>query len=57
MTSSLGIWIVRAGAEKLGRHLEHSLGGKLCGLKPTGIRATARHLRHATRVIANGFLS
>ena len=33
MTSSLGIWIVRAGAEKLGRHLEHSLGGKLCSLE------------------------
>ncbi|MET0252539.1 MAG: cobalamin biosynthesis protein [Terrimicrobiaceae bacterium] len=33
MTSSLGIWIVRAEAEKLGRHLEHDLGGKLCGLK------------------------
>jgi cobalt-precorrin 5A hydrolase len=33
MTSSLGIWIVRAGAEKLGRHLEHNLGGQLCGLE------------------------
>ena len=33
MTSSLGIWIVRAEAEKLGRHLEHDLGGKLCGLE------------------------
>ena len=36
MTSSLGIWIVRAGAEKLGRHLEHSLGGKLFGLETGG---------------------
>ena len=36
MTSSLGIWIVRAGAEKLGWHLEHSLGGKLCGLETDG---------------------
>ena len=36
MTSSLGIWIVRAGAEKLGRHLEDSLGGKLCGLETGG---------------------
>ncbi len=33
MTSSLGIWIVRAQAERLGRHLEHSLRGKLCGLE------------------------
>jgi cobalt-precorrin 5A hydrolase len=32
MTSSLGIWIVRSAAEKLGRHLERSLGGKLYGL-------------------------
>ena len=33
MTSSLGIWIVRAEAEKLGRHVERSLGGKLCSLE------------------------
>ena len=36
MTSSLGIWIVRAGAEKLGRHLEETLGGKLFGLETGG---------------------
>lgn len=33
MTSPLGIWIVRAEAEKLGRQLEARLGGKLCGLR------------------------
>jgi cobalt-precorrin 5A hydrolase len=33
MTSSIGIWIVRAEAEELGRHLERGLGGKLCGLE------------------------
>lgn len=37
MTSSLGIWIVRAEAERLGRHLEQSLGGKLCGLETEGM--------------------
>ena len=36
MSASLGIWIVRAGAEELGRHLEHGLGGKLCGLEAGG---------------------
>jgi cobalt-precorrin 5A hydrolase len=33
MTSPLGIWIVRAEAEKLGRQLEAGLGGKLCGVQ------------------------
>jgi cobalt-precorrin 5A hydrolase len=33
MSSSLGIWVVRAEAEELGRRLERSLGGKLCGLE------------------------
>jgi cobalt-precorrin 5A hydrolase len=33
MTGSLGIWIVRAEAKELGRHLEHNLEGKLCGLE------------------------
>jgi cobalt-precorrin 5A hydrolase len=33
MSASLGIWIVRPAAEELGRHLELSLGGKLCGLE------------------------
>jgi len=36
MTPSLGIWIVRSGAEKLGRHLEQSLGGELRGLETGG---------------------
>ncbi len=38
MNSSLGIWIVRTQAERLGRHLERGLGGKLCGLE-TGDRS------------------
>jgi cobalt-precorrin 5A hydrolase len=33
MTSPLGIWIVRAEAEKLGRKLEVGLGGRLWGLQ------------------------
>jgi cobalt-precorrin 5A hydrolase len=33
MTSPLGIWVVRAEAEKLGRKLEAQLGGKLCGVQ------------------------
>jgi cobalt-precorrin 5A hydrolase len=33
MTSPLGIWTVRAEAEKLGRKLEAGLGGKLLGLQ------------------------
>jgi cobalt-precorrin 5A hydrolase len=33
MNPALGIWIVRAQAEKLGKHLEHSLGGNLRGLE------------------------
>ena len=51
MSSSLGIWIVRAGAEKLGRHLEESLwrqtlrfGNRQEQAQPRGVRDILRRL-------------
>ena len=48
MTSPLGIWIVRAEAEKLGRKLEAGLGGKLCGVQinRTNREAFSDHFTH-----------
>jgi cobalt-precorrin 5A hydrolase len=43
MTSPLGIWIVRAEAEKLGRKLEVGLGGRLWGLQTNRSNREAFH--------------